>query len=76
MICLICRQADTVDAQTSVTLVRGEYKIVIDLVPAYMCPNCGEAYVDEAVAARLLQGAEEVCLSGELNAVREYQSLL
>lgn len=75
MICLICRRAETVDGLTSVMLERGEIRIAIDHVPAYMCPHCGEAYVDEEVAARLLQGVEAMSLAGELNAVQEYQSL-
>ena len=29
-------------------------------VPAAVCPNCGEAYVDEETAAKLLQTAEDV----------------
>jgi YgiT-type zinc finger domain-containing protein len=72
MICLICRQAEIIDGLTSVTFERGELKIVVNRVPARVCPSCGEAYVDEEVAVRLLRDAEEISKAGMLNVVREY----
>ena len=75
MICLICRQAETEEAFTSVNFERGELKIVINRVPAYLCPNCGEAYVDEVVASRLLQAAEEKSFIGKVDSSEEYESL-
>ncbi len=65
MKCLICGQAETVDGFTSVTLERDEIKLVINSVPARVCPSCGEAYVDEEVAVRLLQRAEHTVEVGE-----------
>ena len=72
MICLICRQAETVDGQTSVHFERGEIRLVVNNVPARVCPSCGEAYVDEDVALQLLQGAEEMSDAGELEVVMEF----
>jgi len=76
MICLICRQSDLVDGFTSVTLERGEIKLVIKDVPARICPNCGEAVVEEAVAVRLLDAAEEVAMMGRSESVRQYEKIL
>ena len=64
MICLICRKAETVEGLTSVTLERDEFRLVVNDVPARVCPRCGEAYVDEEVAARLLRMAEETSQAG------------
>ena len=75
MNCLICRQAETSDGHTSVIFERGEMKYVVNNVPARVCPHCGEAYVEEDVAERLLQAAEEMTISGELNETREYELL-
>ena len=75
MICLICRQAETNDALLSVVLERGEIKIVINHVPAHMCPSCGEAYLDDDVAIRLLQGVEARSIAGKLDSSEEYESL-
>ncbi len=74
MICLICRQAELVDGFTSVTFARGEMRLVVNNVPARVCPSCGEAYVDEAVAVQLLQDAEEMSTAGEMDSVMEYLS--
>ena len=67
MNCLICRQAQVVDRRASVTLERGEIRYVVNDVPAQICPSCGEMYVDESVAERVLQGAEQRILDGQLN---------
>jgi len=66
MICLICRQAETVDGLTSVHFERGEVRVVVKDVPARVCPSCGEVYVEEDVAVRLLRDAEAMSVtSGE-----------
>jgi len=74
MNCLICRQAEIVDGLASVTFERGEVKLTVSSVPARICPNCGEAYVEEDVAVKLLREAEEMSAAGELDAVIEYSS--
>lgn len=73
MLCLICRQAETVDGLTSVNFERGEMKLTVNNVPARVCPSCGEAYVEEDVAVKLLSGAEEISKTGINNTVRDYR---
>ena len=72
MICLICRQAEIIGGLTSVSFQRGEMHLVINNVPARVCPSCGEAYVEEDVAVRLLRDAQEMSRAGMLNVVCEY----
>jgi len=72
MICLICRQAEIVGGLTSVNFERGELKLTVNNVPARVCPGCGEAYVDEDVAVRLLRDAEEMSAAGMMEGVVEY----
>lgn len=72
MICLICRQVDVVDGLTSVPFERGEVRLVVNNVPARVCPQCREAFVEESVAVRLLEISETVSTSGELDSVIEY----
>jgi YgiT-type zinc finger domain-containing protein len=74
MICLICRQAEMIDSVTTVGFQRGELHLMINNVPARVCPSCGEAYVDEPVAVRLLREAEEASKAGISQAVIEYTS--
>lgn len=58
MTCVICKHGQTQAGQTTVTLERGGTTLVYKGVPARVCDNCGEAYVDEAVASRLLAEAQ------------------
>ena len=72
MICLICRQAETVGGLTSVNFERGEMKLTVNNVPARVCPSCGEAYVEEDVAVKLLQEGEEKYQAGTLDVVLDF----
>lgn len=72
MICLICRQAEIVDGRTSIAFERGEIRLMVNKVPARVCPNCGEAYVDENVAVKLLRDANEMSRAGMVDEVIEY----
>ncbi len=74
MICLICRQVETLDGLTSVTFERGELRLVVNSVPARICPSCGEAYVDEEVAVQLLRDAEEISRAGTLDVLLEFKT--
>ena len=60
MRCVICEQAEVKPGYTTVRLERGAVTLVFKNVPARICPNCGEAFVDEAVTARLLNEAETI----------------
>ncbi|HET9590551.1 MAG TPA: YgiT-type zinc finger protein [Anaerolineales bacterium] len=72
MICLICRQSEIIDGLTSVLFERGEFRLVVNSVPARLCPGCGEAYVDDDVAMQLLKEAEEMYAAGRLDFVCEF----
>jgi YgiT-type zinc finger domain-containing protein len=72
MICVICRQAETEPGTTTTTLTRGKLTFVVRDVPARVCPNCGEAYIEEETATRLLATAEQLAQAGAQVDVREY----
>jgi len=74
MNCLICREADLIDGLTSIAFERDEFRLLIRDVPAWVCPNCGEAVVEEQVAGRLLRQAEDHFAEGIREAVCGYQS--
>ena len=75
MICLICRQAEIIGGLRSVSFQRGEMHLMINNVPAHICPSCGEAYVGEEVAVRLLRDAEELSKAGMLDVHAEYNAV-
>jgi YgiT-type zinc finger domain-containing protein len=72
MICLVCRLAETADGLTTVNFTRGEMRLIVRSVPARVCPGCGEAYVHEDVAVRLLQEAKKMSEAGIKEDVIEY----
>jgi len=72
MRCVICKQSETRPGKATVTLERDGATLVVKGVPAEVCPNCGEEYVDEETTARLLQTAEEAARAGVQVDIREY----
>jgi YgiT-type zinc finger domain-containing protein len=74
MKCVICKQAGTQEGVTTVTFERGDSVFVVKEVPAQICPNCGEDYVDEKVVADLLRSADDLALAGAKIDVRTYRS--
>jgi YgiT-type zinc finger domain-containing protein len=72
MICLICRQAEIVDGFTSIPFEREEFRLLINHVPAHICPSCGEAIVDEDVAFQLISKAEDSFEQGVREDVCDY----
>ncbi len=74
MRCLICKQAEPEPGTATVTLERDGLTLVVKQVPALVCPNCGEEYVDEDVARQLLEHAEEVARQGTQVEIRQYVS--
>ena len=74
MKCVICLQAETIHGLTTVLLERGEMSLTVTDVPARVCPNCGEAYADETVAANLLRQAERLAREGMKAGKRKYET--
>lgn len=72
MKCPICRAGETTPGKATVTLERDGLTLVVKNVPARVCANCGEEYVDEHEAGRLLEAAEEALRAGVKVDVREY----
>ena len=72
MKCVICKQAETKPGVTTVTLERDGLTLVVKRVPAHICPNCGEAYVEENVTAQLMRTAEETAHARAVVDIREY----
>jgi YgiT-type zinc finger domain-containing protein len=64
MKCAICREGIARPGFTTVTLTRGETTVVVKGVPADVCENCGEYYLEDAVAERVLERAERAAANG------------
>jgi YgiT-type zinc finger domain-containing protein len=72
MKCIICKQGETKPGKATVTLERDGMTLVIKGVPANVCANCGEEYVDEETTKELLKSAEEATKAGVQVDIREY----
>ena len=74
MKCVICKQGETLLSKATVTLERSGTTIVIKGVPADVCVNCGEAYIDQRTTAQLLKEADEAVRSGVQVDIRRYKA--
>jgi len=75
MKCVVCKTGDTRPGKTTVTLERGASTLVFKGVPAEVCDNCREAYVDESISGQLLRLTDEACRLGVKVDVREFTRL-
>ena len=64
MTCPICKNGETKSGLTTVTLERNERVIVFRNVPANICDNCGEYYLDEITSEMLYNQAESAMQNG------------
>jgi YgiT-type zinc finger domain-containing protein len=59
MRCVLCKLGETKAGLVTVTLQRGDTTVIIKGVPAQVCENCGEYYLQEDITERVLAMAEE-----------------
>lgn len=72
MKCVVCKHGLTKPDQVTVTLERSGMTLVVKSVPAQVCDNCGEQYVDERTTTTLLRQAEQAAQAGVQVEVRAY----
>jgi len=70
--CVICKHGETRPGSATVMLERDDMTLIVKSVPAQVCENCGEEYVDEDTTIQLLQQAEEAARVGVQVEVRTY----
>jgi YgiT-type zinc finger domain-containing protein len=57
--CQLCKHGSTKPGLATVTLQRGSTTLIIKAVPAGICENCAEYYLDENTTRQVLSMAEE-----------------
>jgi YgiT-type zinc finger domain-containing protein len=70
---MICKHGETEQGTTTVTLERDGSTIVFKEVPAQICDNCGEKYIDKAITKELLNKAREIVKNGVEVDIRKYE---
>ncbi len=73
MKCVICKHGETKEGTTTITLERDSSTIVFKDVPAQICENCGEKYVDAKTTKDLLSKANELIKNGTEVDIRKFQ---
>ena len=72
MKCVVCKQGETASGKATMTLERKGSTLVFKHVPARVCSNCGEEYIDEEAARHVLKIADEAAKTGVEVGIREY----
>ncbi len=72
MKCVVCKLGETRPGVTTIVLQREGATVVINGVPADVCENCGEEYVDEKVADSVLASAQASARAGVRVEIRDY----
>lgn len=72
MICPICRCGNTHPGFASVTLERDSTTLLFKNVPAQVCDNCSEEFIDETASTNLLNTAEVAVRDGVQVELRHY----
>ena len=72
MKCVICKEGETRPGKATVTLERNGATLVMRGVPAEVCANCGEEYVDARTSASILKTAEDAIKSGVHISICDY----
>ena len=69
---MICKHGETVNGTTTITLEKNGATIVFQKVPALVCDNCGEKYVDDKITTTLLEDANAIIARGAKVDIREF----
>ncbi|AFM12412.1 type II toxin-antitoxin system MqsA family antitoxin [Turneriella parva] len=72
--CNICKTGELKPGLTHVTLNRKSAIIIIKDVPAEICDNCGEFYLDEPRTEAVLAIAENASRSGSEVEIKRFQA--
>ena len=72
MKCGVCKKGETKVGKATLTLEKNGATPVFKGVPARVCANRGEEYVDEETTATLLKSADKAARSGIQVEIRQY----
>lgn len=62
MKCVICKSGETSPGKITETLTRRDSTIIIKDVPAQICENCGEYYLNDKISTQVMLLAENAIL--------------
>ena len=74
MKCPICRHGETEKGFATVILERHATTLIFKKVPATVCNNCGEEFINETISSQLFKVAKQAVKMGVQLDVRNYTS--
>ena len=74
MKCVICKHGELKPGITSVLFEKNGTTVVIKSVPVDMCDNCGETYVSDSIAEKIMALVESVEKQGIIVDIRNFSS--
>lgn len=74
MKCVVCRQGEVQPGTATVTLEKDGLTLVVKKVPARVCRNCGEEYIDEDITRQLFLTAEKAAEGSVKVEIRDYMA--
>lgn len=74
MNCVVCKSGTTTLGTTTVTLERGSTVVVVRHVPAHVCDNCGEVYLENDASKQVMEIAQAAVAAGTVVQIQEYRA--
>lgn len=74
MKCVICKHGELIPGITSLLFEKNNSTVVIKSVPVHVCDNCGESYVPDETAEKIMALVESVEKQGIIIDVRNFSS--
>ncbi len=74
MKCIICKHGELKSGITSVLFEKNGVTIVIKSVPADICDNCGEPYVSDMIAEKIMAHVDSAEKQGIIVDIRNFSS--
>lgn len=75
MICSICKTGKLTKGKTTVTLTRDDHTFLMKGVPALVCDNCGEYWLDAETTKQVYVSAEDAVRHGGEIEIRKYAGI-
>jgi YgiT-type zinc finger domain-containing protein len=72
MTCSICKNGKMHSGKTTVILNRPAITVIIKAVPAKICDNCGEYWLESLIAAKVYKLADEAEKNGSEVEIRKF----
>lgn len=72
--CIICKGGLLRKGQTTFAVDENGVLVVIRKVPAFICDQCGEEYLDEFVTERLETDVSDVLRTGEKVIIQDFKA--